>query len=421
MQESLENEGDLDNDEMDDNHEGAVLESISAGLIGIAHTSGNGSQGGEGAYEEDVPLLEFVFEKTRFPSPEDREHLAHISGMSLHQITVWVLPKPPLPTGLPRQIKARQARSQDFRRDEGLGDAAREALSKAHPLVKKLNPDPTEHHGTYELPILMQGPPRRSAVPEIIVLDDDTPPEPSTHAVSPGAPLPWSCSDERVELSDYGLLGTAVHKLPTSVEEHTPVPHSDNPLNPPKTLVHAYPAVYEPSQLTSDPFAVAPHAWLRDRRANTRQFIDTTAEAVADILNGFDRMVFSLAADGPAVVLSSPGESHAVLASIYLDSTPALSASEDSGDDPALDEHGDAIVDSLEYHIPYNSEETLRGTRPPFIVSDGSSTSMRSNPFNISATASAVVSMDSLVFARRSRSHACGGTTKGSDVSWDGS
>ncbi|KAF8508707.1 hypothetical protein JB92DRAFT_3120676 [Gautieria morchelliformis] len=153
--------------------------------------------------------------------------------------------------------------------EERLGRSAREALAKAHPLLKKLNLAPTEHHG-------------------------DTPPESSTRAVSSGvpedAPAPGSCSDERVELTDHGLLGTAVHHPPISVEEHTPVAHSDNPLNPLKTSLHAYPAVYQPSQPTSDPFVVVPHAWLRDHRTNTRESIGPTAEAVADTLSGFDRM-----------------------------------------------------------------------------------------------------------------------------------
>ncbi|KAF8508702.1 hypothetical protein JB92DRAFT_577219 [Gautieria morchelliformis] len=152
---------------------------------------------------------------------------------------------------------------------ERLSDSAREALSQAYPLLKELNLAPSEHHG-------------------------DTPPESSTRAVSSGppedAPSPGSCSDERVELTDYGLFGTAVYQPPISVEEHTPLPHSDNPLNPLKTSVHAYPAVYEPSQFTSDPFVVAPHAWLRDRRTNTRESIDPTAEVVADTLSGSDHM-----------------------------------------------------------------------------------------------------------------------------------
>ncbi|KAF8526485.1 hypothetical protein JB92DRAFT_2872146 [Gautieria morchelliformis] len=243
---------------------------------------------------EYLPLFEFAFEKDRFPSREDKKHLARISGMSLRQVTTWFQNRRCRPPARAQSSRATTAPRTFEEMRERLGDSAREALSKSHPLTKKLNPDPTEHYGTYELPILMQGPPRRSAVPEIIVLDDDTPPEPSTLAVSPGvtedAPSPWSCSDERVGLTDYGLLGTAVYQLPTSIEEHTPMPPSDNPLNPPKTSVHAYPAVYEPSQLTSDPFVVAPHAWLRDRRANTRESIDTTAEAVADILSGFDTM-----------------------------------------------------------------------------------------------------------------------------------
>ncbi|KAF8461779.1 hypothetical protein JB92DRAFT_3306256 [Gautieria morchelliformis] len=82
---------------------------------------------------------------------------------------------------------------------------------RSHPLLKKLNLDPTEPYG-------------------------DTPPESSTRAASSGvtedAPSPGSCSDERVELTDYGLWGTAVYQLPISVKEHTPVAHRDNPLNP---------------------------------------------------------------------------------------------------------------------------------------------------------------------------------------------
>ncbi|KAF8527721.1 hypothetical protein JB92DRAFT_2826221 [Gautieria morchelliformis] len=44
------------------------------------------------------------------------------------------------------------------------------------------------------------------------------------------------------------------------------------------------------SQLTSDPCVVAPHVWLPDHRANTRESIDPTAEAVVDTLSGFGGM-----------------------------------------------------------------------------------------------------------------------------------
>ncbi|KAF8526481.1 hypothetical protein JB92DRAFT_3108286 [Gautieria morchelliformis] len=117
----------------------------------------------------------------------------------------------------------------------------------------------------------MQGPPRRSAVPEIIVLDDDTPPEPSTRAVSPGAPSPWSCSDERVELTGCGLLETAVYELPISVEEHTPVPPSDNPSTLPKRR-------FTPTRLSTS-------------RPSGRQTLSSSRRTpVADVLSGFDRM-----------------------------------------------------------------------------------------------------------------------------------
>ncbi|KAF8477897.1 hypothetical protein JB92DRAFT_2838074 [Gautieria morchelliformis] len=111
---------------------------------------------------------------------------------------------------------------------ERLSDSVRETLSKAHPLLKKINLDPTEHYG-------------------------DTPPESSTHAASSGvtedAPSPGSCSDERIELTDYGLL------------EHTAVAHSDNPL---------------------DPQNVGP--------SGKHEGVDPTPEAVADTLSGFGCM-----------------------------------------------------------------------------------------------------------------------------------
>ncbi|KAF8494780.1 hypothetical protein JB92DRAFT_3099961 [Gautieria morchelliformis] len=87
---------------------------------------------------EYLPLFEFAFEKVRFPSREDKKHLAHISGMSFRQVSVWfqnhAADKPPAPN---------QTTPQDFQgEEERLGDSAREALSKPHPLAKKLNPDP---------------------------------------------------------------------------------------------------------------------------------------------------------------------------------------------------------------------------------------------------------------------------------------
>ncbi|KAF8508700.1 hypothetical protein JB92DRAFT_577207 [Gautieria morchelliformis] len=219
---------------------------------------------------EFLPLLEFAYEKNPRPRPEDKRQLAHISRMSFDQITDWFQNRRCRQDTPAKSKRVRPPAPKAFEEmKERLSDSAREALSEAHPFVKKLKPDPTEHHG-------------------------DTPPESSTRAASSGvtedAPSPGSCSDERVELTDHGPLGTAVYQLPISVEEHTPVAHSDNPLNHPKTSVHAYPAVYQPSQLTSDPVVVAPHAWLRDRRANTRESIDPTAEAVANTLSGFDRM-----------------------------------------------------------------------------------------------------------------------------------
>ncbi|KAF8581660.1 hypothetical protein K439DRAFT_206120 [Ramaria rubella] len=39
---------------------------------------------------EYLPLFEFAFEKDRFPSREDKKHLARISGMSYRQVCVWV-------------------------------------------------------------------------------------------------------------------------------------------------------------------------------------------------------------------------------------------------------------------------------------------------------------------------------------------
>ncbi|KAF8526475.1 hypothetical protein JB92DRAFT_1115465 [Gautieria morchelliformis] len=183
--------------------------------------------------DDFLPVLILAFEKDPFPSRKDKEHLAHISRMSLRQITAWFQNRRCRTLHRAKSQRVTPSPKPFEEMKERLSDSAR-ALSKANPLVKK-NPDPTEYHG-------------------------DTPPESSTHVVSPGvtedAPSPGSCSDERVELTDYGLLGTAVYQLPTSVEEHTPVPHIDNPLNPPTTLVHAYPAVYEPSQLTSDSFVV---------------------------------------------------------------------------------------------------------------------------------------------------------------------
>jgi hypothetical protein len=59
------------------------------------------------------------------------------------------------------------------------------------------------------------------------------------------------------------------------------------PAQPLKTSVHVYPAVYVSSQVTYDPFVIDPHGWLRDMRANPREVIDTTPEAVGDILGGF--------------------------------------------------------------------------------------------------------------------------------------
>ncbi|KAF8508701.1 hypothetical protein JB92DRAFT_577230 [Gautieria morchelliformis] len=217
---------------------------------------------------EYAPFLKFALERNRHPSPEDTKHLAEICGVSYVQITDWFRYHGSRQDTPAKSKRVRPPAPKTFEEmKERLGRSAREALRKAHPLLKKLNLAPTEHHG-------------------------DTPPESSTRAVSPGvpedAPSPGSCSDERVELTDHGLLGTAVHQPPISVEEHTPVAHSDNPLNHPETSVHAYPAVYQSSQLTSDPLVVPPHAWLR--RANTREPIDTTAEAVADTPSGFDRM-----------------------------------------------------------------------------------------------------------------------------------
>ncbi|KAF8501367.1 hypothetical protein JB92DRAFT_2833740 [Gautieria morchelliformis] len=77
--------------------------------------------------------------------------------------------KPPAPNQTAPRPLPRLSKMKEY-----LGDSAREALSKPHLLAKKLDPDPTEHHGTSELRMLMQGPPGHSAVPEIIVLDDDT-------------------------------------------------------------------------------------------------------------------------------------------------------------------------------------------------------------------------------------------------------
>jgi hypothetical protein len=74
------------------------------------------------------------------------------------------------------------------------------------------------------------------------------------------------------------------------VEEATAVPPSQNPLNPLKTSVHAFPVAYPPSQEMFDPFAVEPHAWLRQPRVNPQEVIDATPEAVEDMSDGFDRM-----------------------------------------------------------------------------------------------------------------------------------
>ncbi|KAF8508705.1 hypothetical protein JB92DRAFT_2832271 [Gautieria morchelliformis] len=171
---------------------------------------------------------------------------------------------------------------------ERLGDSAREALSKAYPLLKKLNLAPTEHHG-------------------------DTPPESSTCAASSGVtedvPSPGSCSDERVELTDNGTFGasfSAFYGFATFLItphdrglRYTTLPYRLRSIHPwhtvttPSTLsmsVHAYPTVYQPSQPRSDPFVVMPHAWLRDHRTTPRESIGPTAEAVANTLSGFDCM-----------------------------------------------------------------------------------------------------------------------------------
>ncbi|KAF8508001.1 hypothetical protein JB92DRAFT_3098152 [Gautieria morchelliformis] len=217
-------------------------------------TSGRIKGGGAGFEPEYVPLLEFALEINRHPSLEDKKHLAGISGLSYRQVKVWFQNHRSRKDTPAKSKRVRPPAPKTFEEmKERLGDSARETLSKAHPLLKKINLDPTEHYG-------------------------DTPPELSTHAASSGvtedAPSPGSCSDERVELTDYGLLPWHTATTPSTL----------------KTSVHAYPAVYQPSQLTSDPCVIAPHAWLRDRRANMRESIDPMPEAVADTLSGFGRM-----------------------------------------------------------------------------------------------------------------------------------
>ncbi|KAF8516123.1 hypothetical protein BU17DRAFT_92959 [Hysterangium stoloniferum] len=46
--------------------------------------------------KEYLPLFEFAFEKDRFPSREDKKHLARISGMTYRQVSVWVRALPHL-------------------------------------------------------------------------------------------------------------------------------------------------------------------------------------------------------------------------------------------------------------------------------------------------------------------------------------
>lgn len=50
--------------------------------------------------QEYLPLFEFAFEKDRFPSREDKKHLARISSMSYRQVCVWVSRSPEHPLDL---------------------------------------------------------------------------------------------------------------------------------------------------------------------------------------------------------------------------------------------------------------------------------------------------------------------------------
>ena len=72
--------------------------------------------------------------------------------------------------------------------------------------------------------------------------------------------------------------------------QRSSLPKKQNPLNPYRTPGHAFPTPYAPSQLTSNPFTVEHHPWLRDPRTNSMKYIDPTPEAVEEILDGFDHM-----------------------------------------------------------------------------------------------------------------------------------
>ncbi|KAF8581657.1 hypothetical protein K439DRAFT_1618869 [Ramaria rubella] len=249
---------------------------------------------------EYLPLFEFAFEKDRFPSREDKRHLARISGMSYRQVCVWFQNRrcrrkshSQRPSSAPQTFAEMKAR---------LSASARESLANPSSLRKNCQ-NQDEHAGTEEVDTVESSPK---------VLDDTMSSGSSygTRAVSLEATEDGYESDDQDELVGDGCMGNTTYRLPPSISDNDPTPplsspestsspasevnalDSTNSLNPMKThTAHVYPAVYKPSALTSDPFIVEHQPWLRYPGApRTRSLIDPTPEAMEDILGGFNGM-----------------------------------------------------------------------------------------------------------------------------------
>lgn len=90
----------------------------------------------------------------------------------------------------------------------------------------------------------------------------------------------------------------------SAIAKGRPSLSKQNPLNPYGTPIHAFPTPYAPSQLTSNPFIVEHHPWLRDPRTNSMKYIDPAPETVEEILDGLDHMVV----DDPDEIVNTTGK-----------------------------------------------------------------------------------------------------------------
>ncbi|KIJ26903.1 hypothetical protein M422DRAFT_37807 [Sphaerobolus stellatus SS14] len=212
---------------------------------------------------EFLPLFEFAFEKDRFPSREDKKHLARISSMSYRQVSVWFQNRR-CRTGKHRRTTPMPQTLDEVK--ERLAGSAKEAFSASNPSSLRLFCRAQEAVEYAQV------------IPTMVEQKVFTSEEPEE-------PYDSDADDDTMMLNDHDH-GDVDPILPESPP--TP-PIESNPLNMPTSTI--VPAVYKPAQLRFDPFVVEHTPWMRQPVGyQSRRTIDSSSSSFEHVLEAFRDM-----------------------------------------------------------------------------------------------------------------------------------